>query len=137
MFGLGRMGNDIVFCLQAEDGIRDLTVTGVQTCALPIFEVVAEPSGPGEQAQVFLARQRSADCAGFALPARFAHRASPLRLGAEMLSEKIDRKRERAVRFGLAVGLAAVPRKGVVRTRVLVDRDERVRGESALEQLVD
>src|SRR2546430_11550891 len=26
------------FCFfQAEDGIRDLTVTGVQTCALPIF----------------------------------------------------------------------------------------------------
>src|SRR2546430_13165416 len=25
-----------MFC-QAEDGIRDLTVTGVQTCALPIF----------------------------------------------------------------------------------------------------
>src|SRR5256886_15306474 len=24
------------FCFQAEDGIRDLTVTGVQTCALPI-----------------------------------------------------------------------------------------------------
>src|SRR5256886_11904115 len=24
--------------LQAEDGIRDLTVTGVQTCALPIFQ---------------------------------------------------------------------------------------------------
>src|SRR2546430_5592425 len=23
---------------QAEDGIRDLTVTGVQTCALPIFD---------------------------------------------------------------------------------------------------
>src|SRR2546430_4703548 len=27
---------DIVFFFQAEDGIRDLTVTGVQTCALPI-----------------------------------------------------------------------------------------------------
>src|SRR2546430_5957315 len=26
-----------VFFFQAEDGIRDLTVTGVQTCALPIF----------------------------------------------------------------------------------------------------
>src|SRR2546430_7075903 len=26
------------FFLQAEDGIRDLTVTGVQTCALPICE---------------------------------------------------------------------------------------------------
>src|SRR5438094_9931091 len=27
------------FFFQAEDGIRDRTVTGVQTCALPIFEV--------------------------------------------------------------------------------------------------
>src|SRR2546430_7919906 len=30
------------FFFQAEDGIRDLTVTGVQTCALPISIVVAE-----------------------------------------------------------------------------------------------
>ena len=32
-------GLDCVFCFfffQAEDGIRDLIVTGVQTCALPI-----------------------------------------------------------------------------------------------------
>src|SRR5256886_6662495 len=27
----------IFFFFQAEDGIRDLTVTGVQTCALPIW----------------------------------------------------------------------------------------------------
>src|SRR2546430_7478946 len=27
---------DLIFFFQAEDGIRDLTVTGVQTCALPI-----------------------------------------------------------------------------------------------------
>ena len=27
----------IVFFFQAEDGIRDWSVTGVQTCALPIF----------------------------------------------------------------------------------------------------
>src|SRR5258707_3819713 len=27
----------IVFLFQAEDGIRDIGVTGVQTCALPIF----------------------------------------------------------------------------------------------------
>src|SRR2546430_7530326 len=26
----------LIFFFQAEDGIRDLTVTGVQTCALPI-----------------------------------------------------------------------------------------------------
>src|SRR5256886_6900225 len=30
------------FFFQAEDGIRDLTVTGVQTCALPISRGVAE-----------------------------------------------------------------------------------------------
>src|SRR2546421_7702983 len=29
----------IFFFFQAEDGIRDLIVTGVQTCALPIFHV--------------------------------------------------------------------------------------------------
>src|SRR5256886_15211364 len=28
----------LVFFFQAEDGIRDLTVTGVQTCALPISD---------------------------------------------------------------------------------------------------
>src|SRR6266567_5149944 len=28
----------LLFFFQAEDGIRDLTVTGVQTCALPIFD---------------------------------------------------------------------------------------------------
>src|SRR5207248_7766557 len=28
---------DLFFFFQAEDGIRDRTVTGVQTCALPIF----------------------------------------------------------------------------------------------------
>src|SRR2546430_12680057 len=33
MFSYVRLG---VFFFQAEDGIRDLTVTGVQTCALPI-----------------------------------------------------------------------------------------------------
>src|SRR2546430_5906630 len=36
---------DVVF-FQAEDGIRALTVTGVQTCALPISSIVARsPSG--------------------------------------------------------------------------------------------
>src|SRR2546430_3238867 len=30
----------VFFFFQAEDGIRDLTVTGVQTCALPISEKV-------------------------------------------------------------------------------------------------
>src|SRR2546430_4324543 len=29
------------FFFQAEDGIRDLTVTGVQTCALPIYFITS------------------------------------------------------------------------------------------------
>src|SRR2546427_8459524 len=32
-----------VFFFQAEDGIRDLTVTGVQTCALPIYRRGVRP----------------------------------------------------------------------------------------------
>src|SRR5256886_15870603 len=38
----------LFFFFQAEDGIRDLTVTGVQTCALPIAE--RSRVGPGERA---------------------------------------------------------------------------------------
>src|SRR5687767_15962714 len=34
----------IVFFFQAEDGIRDKLVTGVQTCALPIFRVPVRPA---------------------------------------------------------------------------------------------
>ena len=30
-------GREVSFFFQAEDGIRDYDVTGVQTCALPIF----------------------------------------------------------------------------------------------------
>src|SRR5688572_31805279 len=50
------------FFFQAEDGIRDLTVTGVQTCALPIWGGFIEPkcsvsrrgmvgAGPGSRQQ--------------------------------------------------------------------------------------
>src|SRR5256886_12884476 len=35
--GWSRSGLSFSFFFQAEDGIRDLTVTGVQTCALPIY----------------------------------------------------------------------------------------------------
>src|SRR5207245_4945608 len=36
-----------VFFFQAEDGIRDATVTGVQTCALPIFDAYPVPAMTG------------------------------------------------------------------------------------------
>src|SRR2546430_5582825 len=55
------------FFFQAEDGIRDLTVTGVQTCALPIlwhradsFIVEAKPSDAAAHASFgFRARYRA------------------------------------------------------------------------------
>src|SRR3989440_10007487 len=34
-----------VFFFQAEDGIRDLIVTGVQTCALPIYVIILPITG--------------------------------------------------------------------------------------------
>src|SRR6266542_3906925 len=36
LFIIDRRGGLVFFFFQAEDGIRDATVTGVQTCALPI-----------------------------------------------------------------------------------------------------
>src|SRR2546430_13069935 len=37
------------FFFQAEDGIRDLTVTGVQTCALPICNPVVEAAAAARE----------------------------------------------------------------------------------------
>src|SRR5687767_15608146 len=47
----------IYFFFQAEDGIRDKLVTGVQTCALPILAV---PSRPAAQAADLSTMQASA-----------------------------------------------------------------------------
>src|SRR3989442_519739 len=41
----------VVFFFQAEDGIRDADVTGVQTCALPIYSPAGR-SGPGAGADI-------------------------------------------------------------------------------------
>src|SRR2546429_6696806 len=38
---------ECVFLFQAEDGIRDVAVTGVQTCALPICKAVSATFLPG------------------------------------------------------------------------------------------
>src|SRR2546430_8799798 len=58
------------FFFQAEDGIRDLTVTGVQTCALPISVIrwvpfrrarpsFASRTSPGSPARASASRARS------------------------------------------------------------------------------
>src|SRR5204863_1918112 len=54
------------FFFQAEDGIRDLYVTGVQTCALPIWaiKVIWITSGLPSIARATLAWRRSSTPAG-------------------------------------------------------------------------
>src|SRR5690625_4642051 len=47
----------IVFFFQAEDGIRDGHVTGVQTCALPIFPLRGARAGDDEVGPSCLARR--------------------------------------------------------------------------------
>src|SRR5256885_8534093 len=46
-------GSYVLFFFQAEDGIRDYKVTGVQTCALPILPL---SSGNGNQRDVGIAK---------------------------------------------------------------------------------
>src|SRR2546430_12731252 len=67
----------LFFFFQAEDGIRDLTVTGVQTCALPIYpgDVGRGHRRPAEHA-IGIARCRTED--------RRARSAEVDRLAAEV-----------------------------------------------------
>src|SRR5436190_16641833 len=46
ILGLVRPRRGSVFFFQAEDGIRDHCVTGVQTCALPICAALIPPKRP-------------------------------------------------------------------------------------------
>src|SRR5207248_6288185 len=48
-----------VFFFQAEDGIRDRTVTGVQTCALPISPVRVTSASTADTAPVMMRVHRS------------------------------------------------------------------------------
>src|SRR2546427_8218749 len=50
------------FFFQAEDGIRDLTVTGVQTCALPIWEVFLEGDDVTQEPAHLRARRGIVHC---------------------------------------------------------------------------
>src|SRR2546422_1905452 len=56
------MGSTCFFFFQAEDGIRDVAVTGVQTCALPISQ--GKPPGPlpTERAFLLTGREQETRC---------------------------------------------------------------------------
>src|SRR5256884_2453982 len=94
-----------VFFFQAEDGIRDVAVTGVQTCALPILLWVlrcrlvprgAQPSG-----------QRQPDLVSFADEGKKEHASSAVstttRRPAEVLREGSGIKVETTAGDGLTI----------------------------------
>src|SRR6266498_6113679 len=68
-----------VFFFQAEDGIRDADVTGVQTCALPIFQLdvlmVREEGGTWAQTAMTVPDPGSELLAHALLPDPFSERA--------------------------------------------------------------
>src|SRR5207245_6280050 len=61
------------FFFQAEDGIRDATVTGVQTCALPILTGRVLARDNGGLRHVAVALQRGFDLAGLDAEAAQLH----------------------------------------------------------------
>src|SRR5204862_2672151 len=87
----------ILFFFQAEDGIRDLYVTGVQTCALPISQL----------AEFTLARRAPSyriEAAAGAAAASYAFR-DPLELGRGVPARQLD---ERAfASAGVEIGRAS------------------------------
>src|SRR2546430_12604852 len=86
----------VVF-FQAEDGIRDLTVTGVQTCALPISTAaICRTDNPGTR------RRRSPPAAGSSSAA--ARSDAGARRGAPRSYGRKSRSEERRVGKGVDLG---------------------------------
>src|SRR5688572_31429718 len=80
------------FFFQAEDGIRDLTVTGVQTCALPICRSLRNPI-------TFITRLRLDAALYEPAPPRRPHQIGRPRLKGERLPNlsEVARSEERRV----------------------------------------
>src|SRR2546422_9588464 len=85
------------FFFQAEDGIRDVAVTGVQTCALPISRHVAQGRahrGPG-------VRQRRVRVGGFDGPGRGDDRSEERRVGksVDLGGRRIIKKKKKWIKI--------------------------------------
>src|SRR5687768_18032706 len=93
-----------VFFFQAEDGIRDVAVTGVQTCALPILaraeNVETEDLAMAEQSAVERVRElASAKLRLVALP---VHEAAILELDERLKKRSEERRVGKECRSGWA-----------------------------------
>src|SRR2546421_7016227 len=77
------------FFFQAEDGIRDLIVTGVQTCALPISQLSAiEAEGPVPAQHVIAVCRLSLSLVRAGLVERASRALASARAAAEPRSEE-------------------------------------------------
>src|SRR5207245_6777394 len=80
----------LFFFFQAEDGIRDATVTGVQTCALPIYPGAGQAERPPALGEVPVVADVHADPADRGVEDRVAHVARP---EVELLPERSEERR--------------------------------------------
>src|SRR5688572_15113762 len=78
------------FFFQAEDGIRDLTVTGVQTCALPIFRTTGKTHISAGRFRFHMAKRSP----------RWQTKARPSRNEGVNLSAALGRSRSEERRVG-------------------------------------
>src|SRR5206468_7194413 len=94
----------VFFFFQAEDGIRDLIVTGVQTCALPISRRARGaqcpvPLSPGPTLRATRASRRGGDPrAAAASRGRAVRRSEERRVGKECRSGWCGEQGERSAR---------------------------------------
>jgi len=72
----------LFFFFQAEDGIRDIGVTGVQTCALPIFNNVADKAVADKQESVQAVLEGGVETDREALVQKIGENISPRRIAA-------------------------------------------------------
>src|SRR5205823_7379731 len=89
------------FFFQAEDGIRDKLVTGVQTCALPIWLIHVRPVLSNQSPRV-------QSCMGMtvrAAPILFSTRSEERRVGKECRSRwALKCYKKKSMRRGLVIG---------------------------------
>src|SRR5246127_2945111 len=105
--------SDFFFFFQAEDGIRDLTVTGVQTCALPIFKrhlmsrMQTGPGPSGNDPRTILITSASPGegkttvTLGLAMSFMFERDCQVILIDADMRSPELSRRMKLADELGL------------------------------------
>src|SRR2546430_2476951 len=124
-----RMVTSLIFYVQAEDGIRYLTVTGVQTCALPIYPRLRIHQTPAVPCLVLLdlVRQRGARPDERHLPAQHVPQLRQL-VEARLAEHAADRRHAR-------IG-GDLEESGWARLEALATRLDELRHVLAMERLI-